>query len=64
MEKAHIIARASTVQDFADNLLNASCDGSRRDCVEFLAAKIGKEDAMHIAKAFGLRSGFYFANFY
>ncbi|HDR9163668.1 TPA: hypothetical protein QDB28_004072 [Burkholderia vietnamiensis] len=60
MEKAFIIARANAIADFADNLVAATCDGTRRDAVIFLSRKIGADDAKRIAEAFGLRSAFYF----
>lgn len=62
MEKAFIIARANEIANFSDNLLNASCDGSRRDAVEILARRIGADDARRIAEAFGLRNSFFFQN--
>jgi hypothetical protein len=62
MNKANIIARLNEIQNFADNLLNASCDGTRRDAVEILARRIGGNDAKLIAESFGLVSEFYFAN--
>jgi hypothetical protein len=61
MDNALIIARAREIADFADNLLKASCAGSRRDAVEFLARRIGSDDARRIAEAFGLTGGFFFA---
>ncbi len=62
MEKALILARLNEIQDFADNLINASCMGSRRDAIEILARRIGNTDARRIAESFGLENSFYFAN--
>lgn len=62
MLKANILARLNEIQNFTDNLLNASCAGTRRDAVEILASRIGASDAKLVAQSFGLIDSFYFAN--
>lgn len=56
-----IATTLEAIENFAQNLDYASCQGSRRDAVEFLARRVGKIDARKIAEAFGLYSEFYFA---
>ena len=56
-----IAVTLEAIQRFAENLNNASCQGTQRDAVEFLARRVGKFDARRIAESFGLFSEFYFA---
>lgn len=50
---------AKAITEFATNLDSASCMGTRKDAVQFLANKIGAQSANAIAEIFGLHSAFY-----
>lgn len=50
---------AEAIATFAEDLKCASCMGTRKDAVQFLANKIGKDDANKIAEVFGLTNSFY-----
>lgn len=51
---------ATAIAQFAEDLKNCGCMGTRRDSIRFLANKIGSEKAIMIAKVFGLTEAFYF----
>ncbi len=49
------------IQQFKTDISNSSCMGSRKDAVCFLAAKVGKEAAIKIAREHGLNNSYYFS---
>lgn len=61
MNKANIDTTAAAIATFAEDIKQSGCMGTRRDAVQFLANKIGKEQAKAIAEVFGLKDSFYFA---